>query len=128
MSNRNKHFHFENAWLIELDFGPYVTQKWEGYDHTPIMHKLENCAVDLEQWSKDNCQPIRKEIEKCRKKLERVRTQVCSSNINYFNALRGRLDTLLVKDHVFWKQRAKTQWYRDGDLNSKFFHASATSR
>jgi hypothetical protein len=53
---------------------------------------------------------------------------VCSSNINYFNALKRRLHTLLVKDDVFWKQWAKTHWYREGDLNTKFFHASATSR
>jgi hypothetical protein len=29
---------------------------------------------------------------------------------------------------MYWRQRAKTHWYRDGDLNTKFFHAAATSR
>ena len=127
MTNRNRQFCFENSWSIEPEFCPYVIHKWEGYGHTSIMHKLENCTVDLQHCSKDNCQPIRKEIENCRKKLERVRTQMCSSNINYFNALRRRLKTFLVKDEVFRKQRAKIHWYREGDLNTKFFHASETS-
>jgi hypothetical protein len=35
---------------------------------------------------------------------------------------------LLVKEDVFWRQRAKTHWLQDGDLNTKFFHAAATSR
>jgi hypothetical protein len=33
-----------------------------------------------------------------------------------------------VKDDLFWKQRAKTFWHCDGDLNTRYFHAVATSR
>jgi len=53
---------------------------------------------------------------------------VTPSNVNYFNALKKRLDKVLVHDDLFWKQRAKTFWYREGDLNTKFFHTAATSR
>jgi hypothetical protein len=35
---------------------------------------------------------------------------------------------LLIQEDTFWRQRAKTHWLRDGDLNTKFYHASATSR
>lgn len=35
---------------------------------------------------------------------------------------------LLVQEDSFWRQRAKSFWLRDGDLNTRFFHASATSR
>jgi hypothetical protein len=33
-----------------------------------------------------------------------------------------------VKDNLFWKQRAKTFWHRDGDLNTRYFHVVSTSR
>lgn len=29
---------------------------------------------------------------------------------------------------MYWRHRAKTHWYRDGDLNTKKIHAEATSR
>lgn len=61
------------------------------------------------------------------KKLEGIRNHV-SVNANHYEALRRRLDTLLVKDDLFWKQRAKTFWYRDGDLNTRFFHVATTTK
>jgi hypothetical protein len=33
-----------------------------------------------------------------------------------------------VKDDLFWRQRAKTFWYKEGDLNTRFFHTATTSR
>jgi len=42
--------------------------------------------------------------------------------------LRQKLNHLLVQEDMYWRQRAKTHWYRDGDLNTKNFHVAATSR
>jgi hypothetical protein len=38
------------------------------------------------------------------------------------------MSQLMVQDDVYWRQRAKKHWYKDGDKNTKFFHASATTR
>jgi len=35
---------------------------------------------------------------------------------------------LLVQEDLYWRQRAKAHRYKEGDLNTKFFHASATAR
>lgn len=45
-----------------------------------------------------------------------------------FIELRSKLDSLLAQEERFWRQRAKVFWMRDGDMNTKFFHATATSR
>ena len=63
-----------------------------------------------------------------RKQLEIARLQVDASNVDHYNSLRNRLDKLLIKDDIFWKQRAKTFWFRDGDLNTRYFHVVASSR
>lgn len=38
------------------------------------------------------------------------------------------LASLLSEEEVFWHQKSKVFWLRDGYVNSKFFHASATAR
>jgi len=38
------------------------------------------------------------------------------------------MQRLLSQDDAYWRQRAKAHWYKDGDRNTKFFHASATAR
>jgi hypothetical protein len=35
---------------------------------------------------------------------------------------------LLNQEDLFWRQRAKTFWYKDGDLNTKVFHTATTVR
>lgn len=45
-----------------------------------------------------------------------------------FETLRKKLDHLLIQDDMYWRQRANTHWHRDGDLNTKVFQTTKTSR
>lgn len=38
------------------------------------------------------------------------------------------MNELLTHEEAYWQQRAKNFWLKDGDTNSKFFHAAASSR
>lgn len=38
------------------------------------------------------------------------------------------LEELLDSEELLWRQRAKVQWFSEGDKNTKFFHAQATRR
>jgi hypothetical protein len=103
-------------------------QTWNSAARNLITQKLNSCATKLHKWSEATCHQTRKDIERYRRKLEAARTQVDDTNYHHYNELRKKLDFLLVKDDLFWRQRAKTFWYRDGDLNTRFFHATATTR
>ncbi|PNX76010.1 ribonuclease H, partial [Trifolium pratense] len=45
-----------------------------------------------------------------------------------YQELSARHATLLIQEEGYWKQRAKMHWLREGDLNTRFFHMSATAR
>jgi hypothetical protein len=116
-----KKFKFENSWLLEPNFTQFMHQTWNSAAGNLITQKLNSCAMKLNKWSEATCHQTRRDIERYRRKLEAARTHVDGSNYHHYNELRKKLDILLVKDDLFWRQRAKTYWYRDGDLNTLFF-------
>jgi len=121
-------FKFKNAWFVDLGFGNFVDGKWKSYGDQNIVNKLDMCASNLMVWSRDNFQQLRRVFDSCRKKIDNMRGSVNEDNIICFNNLQNQMSRLLVQEDSLWRQRAKAHWLRDGDLNTKFFHAATTSR
>ena len=46
-------------------------------------------------------------------------------NVDLMHKLHLDLSKLQEEDDLYWKQRAKVEWMRFGDRNTRFFHASA---
>lgn len=44
------------------------------------------------------------------------------------NRLRREINDLLNDVEIYWGQRAKAHWLKEGDRNTKFFHAQASER
>jgi len=125
-SKRN--FRYENVWHLEPGFKDLVTNSWQEHSIHNIIPKLSSCAEDITVWRKSHCHKLKVDIEDCRKQLQETRVGSSSEDQVRMFELRKRMQRLLSQDDAYWRQHAKTHWYKDGDRNTKFFHASATSR
>lgn len=105
-----------------------VRNRWLNHSDNNGISKLNACAEELTHWSKTHCNRLRVDIEKCRKEMLRCCGNAGTENELHFESLRKRMTQLLVQDDLYWRQRAKTHWYCEGDLNTKFFHDAASSR
>nr|KYP35970.1 Transposon TX1 uncharacterized [Cajanus cajan] len=82
----------------------------------------------MDAWGKKLRSRFRAPIEACRCQLLTLRDRQDSQSASRFSEVQTRLYTLLIQEETFWKQRSKIYWLKDGDCNTKFFHAIASSR
>lgn len=105
-----------------------ISDSWSSSADMQVIDKLTTCANDLSSWNKANRNGLKQELENCRRELNSCRNQGAVADPNTLKNMQKRMTHLMIQEDKYWRQRAKTHWYRYGDLNTKFFHASATSR
>lgn len=127
-NRRNYAFRFENCWLQEERFEEIIQNGWRHGENHDIMHRIVLCAEELEKWNIFLHRNKKEELERHKDTMERCRwNHDLDSTSRFFEAQRDH-NKALIREDIYWKIRAKMNWLRDGDLNTKFFHLSATAR
>ncbi|KAL8156575.1 hypothetical protein AgCh_001610 [Apium graveolens] len=127
-SRRQFRFRFENTWLKEESFHDEVSAFWKNISPVQLLSKLSAISVFMEKWGKEFFNKFREKIKR-QKEVIQLYDDCSNAEVTekYFQESQ-KLNELLVQEEFYWKQRAKAFWLADGDSNSKFFHAFATSR
>ncbi|KAF7842396.1 reverse transcriptase [Senna tora] len=128
-------FKFEAIWLEHPDILDVVGNAWlpipSGEYAMPdlLLKSLDACRKALIEWSKVEFPNNRKKIERLLKELTECDTGILS------NVQRGRSMQILAeiedfwhKEEVYWWQRSRVAWLKNGDRNSSFFHTSTIQR
>lgn len=45
-----------------------------------------------------------------------------------FQEVSNKISNPIAQEEAYWKQQPKIFWLKDGDINSKFFHTSTTTK
>lgn len=126
--SRPKRFRFENVWLCEADCCDVVRDNWFSLTSSSIQQKNMICGSALMEWGDHLARDFRKRMLECRKQLAILRGRRDYEGVAEFTEARNRYNELLHSHEVFWKQQAKSIWLKEGDKNTHFFHASASTR
>ena len=128
-----KRFHFEALWTKNKDCREIIESSWGmGIDLSTtegIMENLKLCASELSSWSSSVYGHIPKKIQSKQNALNHLTQQDKDGELgSEIKTLRRELNELLDEEKLYWGQRAKAHWLKEGDRDTKFFHAHASER
>lgn len=126
-------FMFEASWTKENNCGRVSEDAWRNYlvrgsTVDRLQASLRKCNTDLSRWSRSNCLEEEKLLEEKIVCLKRLQDHEGADNMSKIKILQREVGLLLHKQDLKWKQRAKANWYKAGDRNTRFFHMCASQR
>ncbi len=135
---RRSPFRFEEVWLKNEDFVKRVPQWWQEVEGgksgvLDFTAKLRHCRTMIKRWCASHFYSIRGEKNRIATEINELdrleeRQALTSEKFEYRQVLKDRLTKVLTDEEILWKTRAKQRWLKEGDGNTKFFHAYANGR
>ncbi|XP_016473910.2 uncharacterized protein LOC107795741 [Nicotiana tabacum] len=131
-----KSFRFLNFWTKHETFKDVVKENWNAdFSDNPFCifnYKLKKLKQTLSTWSRATYGDI---FQKIASLEEVVMVHERQSEVNPTQMNRQRLQQVqaemikyLALEEEFWRQKAGMLWFKDGDRNTKFFHAQVNGR
>ena len=118
--NRKKLFRFEHMWVRESGYEDTIKSAWScpisGSPMFIVAQKIKTCRMHLLQWNQTQARINPRLIEAKKNRL----TQLESSPLHEYsssevNALRREINILVEKEEIFWRQRSRVSWLKEGD-------------
>ena len=129
---RKRRFYFEAMWAKRDECREVIETAWSSgtLAATPdeIASNLQRCEIALTNWNQRVVGNIPKKIQEKKRALNSLSMIDRGIRGAEVNQLRREINELLDCEETIWRQRSKTHWYREGDRNTKFFHARASER
>lgn len=131
-------FRFEFVWLAAEGFQDLIRGWWREMTPTGcgafvLAKKLACLKVKLRSWAKFNFGSVKlkklaflQEVER----LDIIKESRCldTSEIDLERQLLQSLENVHKQEEIYWKQRSRIQWLKEGDGNTRFFHAVSNGR
>ncbi|XP_022558258.1 uncharacterized protein LOC111206163 [Brassica napus] len=129
-TRRSKKFKFDKRWLDNEELRQVILEGWKSPDLPPnvsIMEHISSCRRALCEWRRQNNVNSAKLVEELKEKVEGLYADDNATTEEIAAALK-ELSYALKAEEMFWKQKSRVFWLREGDRNTKFFHALTKQR
>ncbi|GJT41193.1 reverse transcriptase [Tanacetum coccineum] len=126
---QKRRFRFEHMWLRveEIIEDAWLDGIRKGLGNNPAA-LVNGCAGKLTEWNKTTFGHVQRNIRTKVKRLKALQNQTWHDSYQEQHDLQNELKELYAREEIMWRQRSRIQWLKEGDKNTHFFHARASSR
>lgn len=92
-----------------------------------VLEKSKTCKIHLLRWKRRVFKRADVEISQLKVRLNFLQN---SSSVNWeeVKVVQQRIEQLWREEELYWGQRSRLKWFKGGDRNTKFFHATTLQR
>jgi hypothetical protein len=124
-SNR---FFYEASWAHDESCKEVIQQAWRknganGTRWEQLGSKIEGCITALKKWRRTTKNNLQVSISKLQRRLLQLQSREDRTANLEVKKIQTDLQGLLDEEEVWWRQRAKEDWLKMGDRNTKYYHA-----
>lgn len=93
-----------------------------------VLRNLSSCGNFLNAWNVQKRKELSNKILIKRDVLKEACRVVKPETWRVISELEQQLDSVLNVEEKYWCQRARIDWLKNGDINTRFFHSKASNR
>ncbi|XP_049348976.1 uncharacterized protein LOC125813531 [Solanum verrucosum] len=134
--NHIKYFKFLHCWVDNVNFMETARKCWDtdvtGDPMWQLHQKMKRLTHTLSNWSKNEYGDIYAKVKEFEETIKKAEEELLTHNTE---ALRQQLHLMnanyiryLKLEESILKQKTQLQWFKEGDANTKYFHALMRGR
>ncbi|KAH7863457.1 hypothetical protein Vadar_017734 [Vaccinium darrowii] len=125
-------FRFDARWVQEEELIPVIQGAWntqvQGSRFFNVHQKIKTCRVSIQNWKKRKRLNSGQRIKELKDQIQSIQNEQNLHSRGNLQELRNLLRLEWDKEEMFWRQKSRINWLRQGDRNTSFFHASVLQR
>jgi len=133
-----KPFRFLDVWMKDSSFKEFVSSSWSAYKVTGggifvFKEKLKKLKADLKVWNREVFGDVNQASKEIQKRLDELDSRndedgLMESERDERKSLFAKLTESKSKQEAILFQKARQNWIKQGDHNTKFFHSAVKWR
>lgn len=93
-----------------------------------MTRKIAKCRVALLKWNNDFQMNAKGKIEKLKREIEEAKESNDQGKKARVQVLKGQLQEAYSEEELYWSQKSRVQWLKEGDKNTHFCHSSVKGK